>query len=176
MDPRHDTDDQERFAQWVCAHGKAVRGFLGAMVRRADVADELTQEVFYRAWQARSRYRELGSARAYLLRIADRLACDRHRRGEPEVHLDESGWRRHEPPSPAAEPSQTVALVEERELLAEALDRLTASQRRVLLLRYYGQLSYAEIAAAMVCPLNTVLSHAHRGLGTLRQLLVKKSP
>ena len=82
-DRRCNTDDEQLFADWVRDHGRAVRGFLLAMVRRPDVADDLSQEVFCRAWQARSRYREQGNARAYLLRIADRLVCDRGRRAEP---------------------------------------------------------------------------------------------
>ena len=68
--------DEGGVADWEREHGQAVRGYLLAMVRRPDVADDLTQEVFCRAWQARERYRENGTARAYLFRIADRLACD----------------------------------------------------------------------------------------------------
>jgi RNA polymerase sigma-70 factor, ECF subfamily len=170
------TDDEQLFADWVREHGRAVRGFLLAMVRRPDVADDLSQEVFCRAWQARSRYREQGNARAYLLRIADRLACDRGRRPASHVHLTEDGWKRFEPLDPAAEPSQAVLAAEDAEQLAAALDRLAPLQRRVLLLRYYGQFSFAEIADVIGCPLNTALSHCRRGLETLRKLLVEKVP
>jgi RNA polymerase sigma-70 factor, ECF subfamily len=165
--------DEELFSGWVRDHGRAVRGFLLAMVRRPDVADDLCQEVFCRAWQARERYREQGSARAYLLRIADRLVCDRGRRSEPQVNLSEDAWKLHEPADPAVEPSRKVAMAEQVERLTAALDRLSPVQRRVLLLRYYGQLSFAEIAAAIDCPLNTALSHCRRGLETLRGLLVE---
>ena len=175
-DAARDSTDQALFADWVCAHGKAVRGFLRAMLPRADWADELCQEVFCRAWQARDRYREQGSARAYLLRIADRLACDRTRQSHVQVQLDENGWHEHEPVSSLAEPSQVVALGEQTQLLAEALGRLSPVQRRVLLLRYYGQFSFAEIAAMLGCRLNTALSHAHRGLELLRTLLGERSP
>ena len=169
-------NDQQRFSQWVHAHGTAVRGFLRAMIRSEDAADELTQEVFCRAWQARSRYREQGNTRAYLLRIADRLACDHYRRRPPQVSLDEAGWSRHEPSSRLDEPSQAAVLVEEAEQLHWALDRLTSPQQRVLLLRYFGQLSFQEIAAITGCPLSTTLSHCHRGLVALRKLLVEKTP
>ena len=176
MDNRgRNADDELRFADWVREHGKAVRGFLLAAVRQADVADELCQEVFCRAWSARQRYREENHARAYLLRIADRLVCDRGRRAEPPVNLDRDGWQRHEPVSPMADPPSSAVRTEESRRLAEALDRLSPPQRRVLLLRYYGQLSFAEIAATIDCPLNTVLSHCRRGLQVLRQLLVEKA-
>ena len=176
FDRGRNADDEQLFAQWVHQYGKAVRGFLLAMVRRADVADDLTQEVFCRAWQARSRYCEQGSARAYLLRIADRLACDRGRRPEQQVNLSNDGWRRNEPCDGMRGPDGAVVVAEEMEQLAAALDRLSPVQRRVLLLRYYGQFSFAEIAEVIDCPLNTTLSHCRRGLEALRKLLVEKVP
>ena len=166
--------DQRRFAEWGDEHGRAVWGYLLAMVRRPDVADDLTQEVFCKAWQARDRYREEGNARAYLLRIADRLVVDRSRKAGREVTLDAENWEQIEPASPAADPEQSAANAEAAQQLAEALEQLSVVQRRVVLLRYYGQLSFAEIAAAVDCPLNTVLSHCRRGLVALREILVEK--
>jgi RNA polymerase sigma-70 factor, ECF subfamily len=173
-DRGRNTDEEHRFADWVREHGRAVHGFLWASVRRVDVAEELTQEVFCRAWQARANYREQGNARAYLLRIADRLACNRGRRNERHVNLDGDGWKQHEPVCPTADPPAASVRAEENEMLAAALDQLSPPQRRVLLLRYYGQFSFAEIADMIECPLNTTLSHCRRGLETLRVLLVEK--
>ena len=168
-------DDAERFAQWGREHGPAVRGYLMATVRRVDLAEDLTQEVFFRAWRARRRYREQGNARAYLLRIADRLVCDRRRKGGREITLNEEKWRQIEPAS-RAEPAGDLARVEAAGQLSAALESLSAVQRRVLLLRYYGQLSFSEIAQAVGCPLNTALSHCRRGLQALRELLVENRP
>ena len=104
MGVNHDDGQQRRFAEWVRDHGKAVRGFLLALVRRGDVANDLCQEVFCRAWQARNRYTEQGKTRAYLLQIASRLACDRSRRSKAQKSLDHEAWNIHEPPSPAPGP------------------------------------------------------------------------
>ena len=177
---------QRRFAEWGREHGHAIRGYVLALVRgfagcggrSADLADDITQEVFFRAWQARRRYREQGTARAYLLRIADRLVCDRGRRARPsgkgrEITLDEELWRQVEPISPGSEPADKLVRAEAAEQLTEALDNLSPQQRRVLLLRYYGQLTFAEIAETMDCPLNTTLSHCRRGLMVLRKLMVE---
>ena len=102
---RRRADQHERFDTWIREHGKAVRGYLMAMVRRADVADDLAQEVFCRAWQARARYREQGNARAYLLRIADRLVCDHRRRAGRELTLDKETWKQIEPVSRSLSPN-----------------------------------------------------------------------
>ncbi|MBN2023115.1 MAG: RNA polymerase sigma factor [Pirellulales bacterium] len=164
---------QERFAEWDREHGPAVRGYLLAMTRRPDVADDLAQDVFCRAWEARERYREQGSFRAYLLRIADRLLVDRSRRARREVTLDPEDWQYVEPASGARGPARAAAHGEQVRRLNDALQALSPVQQRVLLLRYYGQLRFAEIAEAIGCPLGTVLSHCHRGLGALRARLVE---
>ena len=169
----HDHADQRRFAEWVRDHGKAVRGFLMAMVRRGDVADDLCQEVFCRAWQARDRYTDQGKTRAHLLQIANHLVCDRSRRSGPQTNLNEEAWRIYEPPSLAPDPSQAAMLSEQIELLHAALDKLAPMQQRVLLLRYYGQMDFQEIADTLQTPLNTTLSHCRRGLQALRRLLAE---
>ena len=46
----------------------------------------------------------------------------------------------------------------------------------MLLLRYYGQLGFAEIAAMTSLPLSTTLSHCRRGLEVLRRMLVEEMP
>lgn len=163
--------DEARMIRWVTEHGGAVRGYLLGLVRRDDLADDLAQEVFRRAWQARDRYTEQGAPRAYLLRIADRLACDHARRSHREITLDDEAWGEVEPAAAGGSPGEPLLKSEERRELAEALDQLSVPQRRVLLLRYYGDMSFEEIAATLECPLNTALSHCRRGLLALRRLL-----
>jgi RNA polymerase sigma-70 factor, ECF subfamily len=172
--PSRDRNRQRLFADWGREHAPAVRGYLLAMVRRREVADDLTQEVFCRAWQAWDRYREQGHGRAYLLRIADRLLCDRGRKAPREITLHDDAWRRIEPAGNDEDPGHAASQAEAVEELARAMDRLSADQRRVLLLRYYGQLGFAEIAEQIGCPLGTALSHCRRGLLALREALREK--
>lgn len=160
-------------AEWVRNHGPAVRGYLLAILRRPDDADDLAQEVFCRAWQGRHRYQEQGHARSYLLRIADRLACDRIWRRKPEETLSHEGWRDKEPWSDSGDPVQTAVQSEATRQLHAALAQLTPIQQRVLLLRYYGQLTFEQIAQTLGCPLNTALSHCRRGLEVLRKRLAE---
>jgi RNA polymerase sigma factor (sigma-70 family) len=172
-DTEHSAD--ERIARWVREHGLAVRGYLLGMVRRADVADDLLQDVFHRAWQSQDRYRDQGQERAFLLRIADRLVIDRSRKLGIEVNVDEAMWEEIEPAAGMETPLQSLSQREACEELTRMLDSLTPVQRRVLLLRYFGDLSFEEIAAAVGCPLGTALSHCRRGLVALRKLLTTES-
>jgi RNA polymerase sigma-70 factor (ECF subfamily) len=170
----HRTPHTERLNQWVLDHARAVRGYLAAMVRDQHAADDLLQEVFCRAWQARDRYAEQGKPRAYLLRIADRLVRDRARVAGRERPMGEEQWEQLEPVATDAAPLANLLGAENRRQLAEALDTLSDGQRRTLLLRYYGDMDFQEIADVMECPTNTVLSHARRGLMALRRQLMEK--
>ena len=165
------TEHQQRLAHWVNQHGLAVRGYLRSLVGREDVADDLAQEVFQRAWIARDRYVEGDAERAYLLKIADRLACDEFRRNSREVRLPDDDWNGLQPASIDTQPLEGLLTAEAGVQVREALQKLTPAQRRVLLLRFYGEMSFQQIAEVMNCPLGTVLSHCRRGLGALKQWL-----
>lgn len=165
--------DANRLTEWVREYGRAVYGYLFALTRRSDVAEDLTQDVFRRAWQARLQYAEQGSPKAYLLRIADRLVIDFSRRKRLEIHLDDDGWRINQPQSLVTPPEDGLQLAESIERLQASLHVLSPPQRRVLLLRYFGDLDFDSIAQEMKAPLGTVLSHCHRGLAKLRKLMVE---
>jgi RNA polymerase sigma-70 factor (ECF subfamily) len=174
--PAPPATDSEAVSRWVREHGRSVRGYLLGLVRRPDVADDLLQEVFRRAWQARDRYQEQGHERAWLLRIADNLACDRARRKGKEQTVDEETWRQLEPAGRSPQPDDRLVREESQTELRQALDRLTELQQRVLLLRYYGEMDFAQIAQVVGCPLSTALSHARRGLLALRKIMVENVP
>lgn len=169
---------EERLSRWVRDHARSIRGFLWASIRNHESADELLQEVFYRAWQARDRYQESGQERAYLLMIADRLARDwtrtRARRTGRELDVDAGLWSRIEPDGREQPPEASLVQHEESGLLHANLELLSEPQRRVLSLRFFGDLPFQEIAAMTKTPLNTVLSHCRRGLTELRRLLEKE--
>ena len=166
---------EQRLAIWVREHARAVRGYLLGLVRRSDVSDDLLQEVFKRAWQARDRYRDQGHDRAYLLTIADRLVIDRSRRLGLEINVDDATWHELEPSTNDPIPLDELATAETSGEITTALGQLTLAQRRVLLLRYFGDLSFEEIATQLNCPLSTALSHSRRGLLAMRKLLTDKN-
>lgn len=169
--PNEQNSRVSRLSQWACDHHVAVRGYVMGLVGSAEIADDLAQEVFRRA--ASARYREEGKARAFLLRIADRLVCDWARRANREITVDDDQWRQVEPESQEPDPRVELIQHEGQQRLAAALEILSESQRRVLLLRYYGDMEFGEIAQLMNCPLNTALSHCRRGLLALRKILVE---
>lgn len=174
--PSEQLSPDELLASWVREHSAAIRGYALALVRRPDVADDVLQEVFRRAWQVRDSFRRQGQDRAFLIRIADHLVCDRARRLGRELNLDETGWQAQEPTAEGNDPAELVQWREAEQDLTIAIEQLSPAQRRVLLMRYFGGLEFADIAEQIGCPLNTALSHCRRGLQTLRKLMVSHQP
>jgi RNA polymerase sigma-70 factor, ECF subfamily len=181
-EPSDRPGEADRLTRWVSEHGNTLLSFLMVQLRNRPEAEDVLQDVFCRAWRARGRYIDQGHERAYLWRIADRLLRDRSRRLRRQMIADTnvaatSDEQDYDPIDPATIlPLDQLARAEDRHQLAQAIDTLSDAQRRTLLLRYYGQLEFHEIADIMELPLNTVLSHARRGLLSLRQRFHDKTP
>lgn len=128
-------------------------------------AQDLLQIALERAYRHRRMlYRDGGFAEPYVRRILVNAAIDWRRvtKRRSEQPLD-SGWAGPVVRDPAEQ-------VDDRDVLLRALAALAPRQRAVLVMRYWEDLSDAQIAAAMNCTEGTVRSQALRGLSRLRQL------
>jgi RNA polymerase sigma-70 factor (ECF subfamily) len=156
--------DADDFAAVVREHGDAVYGFVLRRVGGARaLAEDLTQEAFLRAWRGRRSLREEASMRGWLCAIAANVVRDdaRRRRHRP-AEVPQPEW--FDVPDLGVDPSEFDAL----DKLRTALAGLPANQREMFLLRERDGLSYADIAAALGCPVGTVMS----GLSRARARLV----
>lgn len=165
----------EKITIWTAQYGALVRGYLLSMVRKPDMADDLAQEVFIRAWKGLDLYVEQGEAKAYLMKIAYRVVCNANRRKSMEVNVDDETWTAVEPVDAGADPARNVHQTELGAQLNAVLDLLSESEKQILTLRYFGEMKFNEIAELIELPLNTVLSHAHRGLAKMRELMQNKN-
>jgi RNA polymerase sigma-70 factor (sigma-E family) len=148
------------FAEFVLGHsGRLLRSAVLLLGDRED-AEDLLQEVLERMYAAWPR---IDDPTAYAHRAVLRAAMNkwRRRRRRPQVPLGTYD---------VATPDTTVG-VSEREPVLDALRCLPVRQRAVLVLRYFEDLSEAQIAEALGCSAGTVKSHASRGLQRLRDLL-----
>lgn len=147
------------FQQALEIHSDAVWGYLRGMVgaQAAQAAEDCFQETFLAALRAYPRLRADSSPRAWLLTIAHNKAIDHIRRGAREraQEIEPAGA---EPPAPDGEIWSAVA-------------GLAPRQRAAVALRYIGDLSHREIAAAIGCSEEASRRSLHDGLETLRRQL-----
>jgi RNA polymerase sigma factor (sigma-70 family) len=144
------------FAALYERHAGAVSIYL---IRRVGngIAEDLTAEVFVRAFRARATYDvRHDTALPWLLGIASNLIAD-HRRAERRRLAAVERLART---TPAFAPDRHA--VELGAELARALRRLPAVDRDTLLLVVWGELSYEEVAVALGVPVGTVRSRISR--------------
>jgi RNA polymerase sigma-70 factor (sigma-E family) len=157
-------------ADLYAAHWTGLVRLAWLLLRDDQGAEEVVQDAFiavHRRWDS---LRNQESATAYLRRAVVNGARSglRHRGVEQRYVMREQG-------EPTAYARRTEASAEDRALDGEAtqsmiaaLGRLPQRQREVLTMRYYLDLSEAEIADALGVSAGSVKAHAHRGLAALR--------
>jgi RNA polymerase sigma-70 factor (sigma-E family) len=151
-------------------HYKALVGLALLLVRDAPTAEEVVQDAFEAMHTASRRLRDNEKALRYLRQtvVNKSRSVLRHR-----VVMDKNAPR-PAPDEPSAENGALTA-IERNEVIA-ALRALPCRQREALVLRYYAELSEAEIAATMGISRGAVKSHTARGMSALRSLLRQETP
>ncbi len=164
------TGADQAVAELYSAHWNGLVRLAWLLVRDDLAAEEVVQDAFIAVHRRWGSLRDHASAAAYLRRsvVNGARSALRHRGVEERYVARE----RNEPTSL---PHRTEPSAEHRALEAEttssmivALGRLPQRQREVLTMRYYLDLSEAEIADALGISAGSVKAHAHRGLAALR--------
>ena len=151
--------DESAFAALVEAHQSAVFGTVLRLVSDREVAAEVSNRAFFKAYEHLARFDESRPLRAWLLRIAANEALNelRSRRrdaantfggAEAEMELEQI--------SGAPDPGEIVSRRERSAVIRDAVNRLPAPQRVVVVLRYFTDLAYADIAELTQQSINSV--------------------
>ena len=139
--------------------------FAFAMTKSRSFAQDATQEVFLRVLEHAARYdARKGTVRAWLLGLARHVVIDRLRA--------ERRWSDEAAEEAAACDNEQTVLTQQRLVrLHDAIARLPLEYREALVLCELHELSYAECAAALECPVGTVRSRLHRARALLASTL-----
>lgn len=146
----------------------------------AHSAEDVVQDVFVRLWRTPERYvEERGRFLGWMLSVTRNRAIDevRSRRRRPlnESQVgnpDDPGSLSDDTPSEAADRAMAGAeLVDQREMVRDALADLPEEQRLAIELAYYGGLTQAEIAERLATPLGTVKTRIRLGMQKMRLAL-----
>jgi RNA polymerase sigma-70 factor (ECF subfamily) len=160
------------FAQLYAQHYRAVFGLCRQMLRRTDQAEDAAQEVFLRAYRAFGAFDPNQPFKAWIMTIATRHCVDLVRRRAKERTL--FGDEPAEAQSLEDEGDATVGTLltaERAEAVKSAVQALPDKYRVPLLLAYYNEASYDEIAAARGITRNHVGILLLRGKRALRASL-----
>jgi RNA polymerase sigma-70 factor (ECF subfamily) len=151
---------REAFDELFARYREPLYGFFRRRLASKDRAEDLAQETFLAVIRAAVRYEPRAMVKTYFYGIALKLLAAERRKlsgNEPQLEAE------HEPTEDG--PSEEALWVR------QALEKLDAGEREILMLREYEQLNYAEIAELLRLPVNTVRSRLFRSRMALKNFL-----
>jgi len=141
--------------------------FLGLMTARRAVVEEVLNDTMLVVWRRADTYNRQSKVSTWIFAIAYRTALKALRSQDDPVDPGASEELSSEDPGP----EQRLIADQSRSQLLRALEALSAEQRSVLVLTYFHDLPYGEIARIVDCPVDTVKTRVFHGRRRLRALL-----
>ena len=161
--------DQQAFGQIYDQHVDDLFRFIYARVEDRQTAEDITSDVFLKAWENLDSYQIRGAPfRAWLYRIARNTVIDHYRTRKQEAPLDAVINTHDEDSMPVA---QKVSLYIESEEVLLAMREITYDQRNVLMLKFVQNLTTKEIAKILGKRQGAVRALQMRGLQSLALVL-----
>ncbi len=160
------------FEELYRAYFRRIYAFLRSQLGSAEEAEDVTSQVFLKAYEAYGRYQPRhDTPTAWLFQIARNAALDQLRGRGRRQRLDRAVAQE---PEPTADPSTLAADRIGWEQLLEAVAQLPERQREVIGLRHAG-LSFAEVGGHLGCSEDAAKMLYHRTLRALRQRLAQSA-
>ena len=163
------------FDQLLERHKQSLYSYIFFTVRHNGLAEDIFQDTFIKAITTikQGRYTETGKFKAWLMRIAHNLMIDyfRQRKNENTVSNDDFEpdlWNN----ASLSEDNVEVKMVHKQVLndVRKLVDFLPESQREVLEMRYYNDLSFKEIADKTGVSINTALGRMRYAILNMRKM------
>ena len=172
--------NEKAFAKLVQRHKSKVYTTIYLIVKDTYIAEDLMQDTFIKAVETlkSGRYNEEGKFLPWIVRIAHNLAIDYFRRDKryPTV-VFEDGTSVFNTLDFAEDSIESTQIRQEtHEHLRELIQRLPESQRQVLIMRHYEDMSFQEIADSTGVSINTALGRMRYALINLRKQLSNRVP
>lgn len=166
--------DADAFGQLYEIYVDRIYRYFAYRISLRSDAEDLTESVFLRAWEAMPRYEQRGLPYgAWLYRLARNMVVDHYRAQKSDVSLSEI---HDEGPNPIIDPDETHQIVQSRieaEEVRSALSVLNEDQCQVVVLRFIEGLSHNEVAQLTNKTENATRAIQYRALQTLARALSK---
>jgi RNA polymerase sigma-70 factor (ECF subfamily) len=157
--------DKQAFSRLHELHVERIHRFVAFKVARPEEADEITSEVFFRAWEYMTS-QKVDNLTAFLYKVARNIIADHYRKSKRTEPLTE------ERAAVTASPGSFVhdlEVHEEAEQLLELMAGLKPEHREVLIMRYQDEMSIAEIAEVLDKNSNAVRVLLHRAKQAIKR-------
>jgi RNA polymerase sigma-70 factor (ECF subfamily) len=155
--------DDQAFARLVELYQKPVYNLCYRMLGNPGDAEDAAQESFLRAYKNLRRYDSARPFATWLLSIASHYCIDQLRKRRFNAFSlddDERAWL--EPPDPGMGPETTLSVHEKQAQVQELLENLSPKDRAAVVMRYWYDYSYEEIAQELSLTVSAVKSRLHR--------------
>jgi RNA polymerase sigma-70 factor (ECF subfamily) len=161
--------DEDAFGVLYTLHLSAIYRYIYFRIGDEAEAEDLTEEVFVKAWQALPNYRPTQHPfTSWLYRIAHNLTVDYHRKRLP-VSLSDSNLRSHSAAFSSTE--ETIETRQQLKALANAVQQLADEEQQVVILRFVQGLPHQEVAQVIGKSVNATRVIQHRALAKLNAFL-----
>jgi len=161
--------EREAFDQLVVRYQRGVYRLCYRYVNNHEDANDLTQEVFLRAWRAIGRFRGRSAFSTWLYRIGVNACLNfRAARRPPAQELPDTVA------DPGVGAAERVENDEQARRVREAVGRLPEKQRATLILKIYHELTHQEVAQILGSTVGTVKANLFHALGNLRKLVAEE--
>lgn len=161
--------DERGYADLLARYERPVFTLVLRMVRDRNLAEDLAQEAFVKAFAKLASYDPGRKFSSWLFKVAHNTAIDHLRRRELDtvsldapVGEDEDGPLRTVEDSAGETPEAAAERADLSRAITRSVGRLRPEYREVVLLRYQAGLEYNEIVEATGFPLGTVKTYLHR--------------
>jgi RNA polymerase sigma-70 factor (ECF subfamily) len=170
---RAKSGDREAFGELLRHYQPRVFSLVLRWIRHRDEAHELTQEAFLIAFRERHGFDWERPIRPWLFKIAINVCRNHRRRRRPDVGVrdDVEGalWQ-----ADVASAETSVIAGEEGEAIRRAIQQLEPEARTLLLLRFFEDMTYDELAAVYARPTTLLKVRLHRAVGRLRRIVERR--
>ncbi len=161
--------DKNAFTEIVNRYLKLIYNFTYRFIGNDKIAEDITQEVFLKAWKNIKKFDVEKSFKTWIFSIAKNTSIDylRKRKDIPmSVFDNEEGGNIIEDNLKDGElkADEIFALSQDKKQVEKAMTELTIAQKEVIILRYVNEMSFMEIAEIMDIPVDTAKSHNRRAL------------
>ena len=166
---------QKAFDELMKRYERRIFGYLLRSVRNYEDAEELTLEVFFKAYRALNSWEPKAKFSTWLYTIASNLSIDYHRSKsrKPVFMLEDEDVieKRLVATDISSNPEKYLEDKERGRIIREAVDELSSKQKAVFMLTRYEGLQIKEVAETLGIAEGTVKIHLHRAMKKLQTIL-----